>query len=96
MSQPKNVSGFEIRFPLAYANWLLSKAEKNYGIADLEGLAVLWDIIHSKTYKHDMHFAVINDHLALKALKKKSILTGRLLIRAKILLECYFDVIFCS
>ena len=41
MSQSQDDSGFENRFPVAYAIQLLRKAERNYGITDLEGLAVL-------------------------------------------------------
>ena len=46
LSQLQDDSGFENRFPVAYASRLLSKAERNYGITDLEGLAVLWAISH--------------------------------------------------
>ena len=41
-----------------------------------------------------MHFTVITDHLALKALKDKSVLTGRLLRRAEKLLEYNFNIVY--
>ena len=41
-----------------------------------------------------MHFTVITDHSAIKALEDKSILTGRLLRRAEKLLEYNFDIIY--
>ena len=82
------------RFPVAYASQLLSKAERNYGITDLKGLAVSWAISHFETYIHGMHFTVITDHLALKALKDKSVLTWRLLRRAEKLLEYNFDIVY--
>ena len=81
---------------MAYASCLLSKAERNYGITDLEGLAVSWAISHFETYIHGMHFTVIMDHSALKSLKGKSILTGRLLRRVEKLLEYNFDVVYRS
>ena len=81
---------------MAYASRLLSKAERNYGITDLEVLAVLWAISHFETYKHGMHFTVITNHSSLKALKDKSVLTGQLLRRAEKLLEYNFDIISCS
>ena len=72
LSQLQDISGFENIFPVAYASQSLCKAERNYGITDLEGLAVLWAISHFKTYIHGMHFTVITDHLALKATKDKN------------------------
>ena len=48
-----------------------------------EGLAVSWAISRFENYIRRMHFTVITDHLALKALKYKSILTGRWLRRAE-------------
>ena len=79
---------------MVYANWSLSDAEHNYGIADLEGLAVYRAISHFETYIHGMQFTVTTDHSALKALKDKSLLTCRLLQRAEKLLEYNFDVIY--
>ena len=35
LNQLQDDSGFENRFPVAYARRLLSKAERNYGITDL-------------------------------------------------------------
>ena len=96
LSQSQDDSSFENRFPVAFARRLLSKAEKNYGVTNFEGLTVSWAISHFETYIHGMHFIVITDHSALKALKGKSILTGRLLRRADKLLEYDFDVIYCS
>ena len=52
-------------------------------------------IRHFETYIYGMSFTVIIDHSALKALKDKSILTGRLLRRAEKLLEYDFDVAYC-
>ena len=96
MSQSQDDSGFRDQFLVACASQLLSKAERNYGITNLEGLAVSWAISHFETYIHGMHFTVITDHSALKALKDKSVLTERLLRRAEKLLEYDFDVIYCS
>ena len=62
MSQLQDDSGFENRFSVAYASRSLSKAERNYGITDLEGSAVPWAISHFETYKHGMDFTVITDH----------------------------------
>ena len=41
-----------------------------------------------------MHFTVITDHLLQKALKEKSVLTGRLLCEAEKLMEYNFDVVY--
>ena len=93
LSQSQDDCGVENRFPVAYASQLLSKAERNYGITDYEGLAVFWAISHFETYIHGMIFTVITDHSALKALKEKSVLTGRLLKRAEKLLKYNFDIV---
>ena len=92
LSQSHTQDGISERLPVAYASRLLSEAERNYGITDLEGLVVLWAISYFETYIHGMHFTVITDHLALKALKEKLVLTGRLLCRAEKLMEYNFNV----
>ena len=52
LSQLQDDSGFENKFFVPYASRLLSKAERNYVINELEGLAVLWAISRFKTYIH--------------------------------------------
>ena len=69
LSQTHGDDELNDRLPVAYASWSLSKAERNYGITDLEGLAVSWAISHFETYIHGMPFTIITDHSALKALK---------------------------
>ena len=94
LSQAHGDDGLHDRLPVVYASWLLSEAERNYGITDLKGLAISWAISHFETYIHGMQFTIITDHSALKVLKDKSLLTGRLLRRAEKLLEYDFDVIY--
>ena len=57
---------------------------------------MVWAIQHFESYIHSMHFAVITDHFALKALKDKANLTGCLLIRADKLMEYDFDIVYRS
>ena len=94
LSQSHAQNGISERLPVAYASRSLSEAEHNYGITDLEGLAVLWAISYFETYIHWMHFTVVTNHLALKALKEKSILTGRLLRKAEKLITYNFDIVY--
>ena len=72
----------------------MSKAERNYGINDLEGLAVVWAIQHFESYNNGMQFKTIKDHSALKTLKEKLILTGRLLKRAEKFMEYDFNIVY--
>ena len=48
LSQAQEADGISDRFPVAYASRLLNKAKRNYGITDLEGLAVFWVISYLK------------------------------------------------
>ena len=48
LSQAQGADGISDRFPVAYASRSLNKAERNYGITDLEGLAVSWAISYFK------------------------------------------------
>ena len=67
--------------PVAYASRALNKAEENYevnfGITDLEGLAVYWAIRHFRKYLQGRHFKLITDHSALKYIYKHAIPEGR-------------------
>ena len=53
--------------PLAYASRALSPSEKNYGITELETLAVVWGLSHFKVYLYGQTVKVITDHIALKS-----------------------------
>ena len=55
--------------PIAYASRSLCKAESNYGITELETLAVVWALTHFRTYIHvyGNEVTVYTDHSAVKA-----------------------------
>jgi hypothetical protein len=66
---------------IEYASRGLSKSEKNYeknfGITELECLAVYWATKHFRKYLDGQHFYVITDHSALDGLYKRSQPQGR-------------------
>ena len=80
-------------FPVAYASRSLKPAEINYSTTDCERLAVVWAVKKFKSYIYGMHFTIITDHNALKALKTKADLEGRLMRWAEYLMEYDFDII---
>ena len=49
----------------------LSSAEENYGISDLEGLAVVYSVTKLRNYLLGKHFTILTDHCSLCALKKR-------------------------
>ena len=53
--------------PIAYASRSLSPAEKNYGITDLETLAVVWACQHFHAYLYGHKVTIYTDHSAVKA-----------------------------
>ena len=53
--------------PVAYASRPLSPSEKNYGITDLETLAVVWSVSHFQSYLNGHDVTVYTDHSAVKA-----------------------------
>ncbi|GES95427.1 1-phosphatidylinositol 4,5-bisphosphate phosphodiesterase-like [Rhizophagus clarus] len=63
---------------IAYASRTLGKHERNYGITELECLAVVWAVKHFHHYLHGQKFTVITDHAALRYLLNLSNPTGRL------------------
>ena len=63
--------------PIAYASRGLTPAEKNYGITDLETLAVVWSISHFHYYLYGHKVTVYSDHSAVKAVLETSSPSGR-------------------
>ena len=57
-----------IERPVAYASANLSEAQKNYGITDKEGLAVVWAVRKWRHFLHGSSTVVATDHSCLKDL----------------------------
>jgi hypothetical protein len=51
--------------PIAYANRSLQPHEKNYGITELEGLGVVWEVKQFRPYLYGHRCEVYTDHSAL-------------------------------
>jgi hypothetical protein len=62
---------------VAYASRSLTPAERNYGITDLECLAVVWAVQYFEHYLQLLPFKIVTDHAALKYLKTLKKLKGR-------------------
>ena len=63
--------------PLAFASRALSPCEINYGITELETLAVVWAMSHFRTYLYGQDVVVITDHSAVGAVLQKHGLNGK-------------------
>ena len=63
--------------PVAYASRSLSPQERNYGITELETLAVVWAISHFKSYLYGHSVTVYTDHSAIKAILETPSPTGK-------------------
>ena len=64
--------------PLAYASRSLQKHERNYGVTELEALAVVWGVKHFRPYSYGHRCDVYTDHETLKSLLNTSQTSGKL------------------
>ena len=64
--------------PVAYASRLLSKAERNYGITELEALGVVWGAKHFRAYLYGHRCVVYTDHSPLKSMLAAQHPSGKL------------------
>ena len=84
----------DIRLPVAFASRTLQPAERRYSTTDREGLAVVWAVRYFKSYILGMPFVIVTDHSALRALRTKECLEGRMLKWAEALSEHDYDIIY--
>ena len=63
--------------PVAYASRATSPPEKNYGITDLETLAVVWSLTHFKPYLYGQCVKIYTDHTAVKAVMQNPVASGK-------------------
>ncbi|OWZ09841.1 LOW QUALITY PROTEIN: Retrovirus Polyprotein [Phytophthora megakarya] len=80
--------------PVGYASKVTSITEENYGITELECLAVVWAIRLFRPYLYGRRFVIVTDHAALKWLMASSTLTGKLHRWALTLQEYDLDIEF--
>lgn len=71
-----------------------SKAEKNYSITDLEGLAIVYAVTKLRNYILGKHFTIVTDHCALCVLKAKMPNSPRLRRWAVLLSEFNFSITY--
>ena len=64
--------------PIAYVSRSLTKAEKNYGISELEALGVVWSLGYLRHLIYGRPVRILTDHAAICYLKNVKNPTGRL------------------
>ena len=63
--------------PVAFASRSLSPSERNYGITDLENLAVVWAISHFRCYLYGHAVTIYTNHSAVRAVLNNPNSSGR-------------------
>ena len=78
--------------PVAYASRSLRKGEINYGVTELEALALVWAARHFRPYLLEHHCLVYTDHAPLKALLRAKNPSGKVARWAETLAELDLQV----
>ena len=63
--------------PVAFSSRALSPPEKNYGVTELETLAVVWAMQHFNAYLYGHEVTVVTDHSAVKVILQMPNLNGK-------------------
>ena len=63
--------------PVSYASRALSQSERNYGITELETLAVVWAVSHFRHFLYGKRVTVFTDHTAVRAVLETPNPTGK-------------------
>lgn len=77
---------------IAYAGRTLEKPERNYGISELEALAVIEAVKYFRPYLYGRKFTIFTDHKNLQWIFKTSDLKGKMARYSVILQEFDFDI----
>lgn len=77
---------------ISCASRRLSIHEENYGISELEALAIVYSVSKFRNYLLGKHFSILTDHCALCSLKSKMPASARLRRWAILLSEYDFEI----
>ena len=81
--------------PIAFASRTLQASEVNYGITELEALAVVWAVRHFRQYLYGHRCNIITDHEVLKSLLNTPHPSGRLARWGLTLQELDLVITYC-
>ena len=81
--------------PIAYASRTLQPHESNYGVTELEALAVVWAVRHFRQYLYGHTCHVYTDHEALKSLLNTPHPSGKLARWGLTLQELDLTIHYC-
>ena len=81
--------------PVAYASRTLQPHESNYGVTELEALAVVWSVRHFRQYLYGRTCHVYTDHEALKSLLNTPHPSGKLARWGLTLQELDLTIHYC-
>ena len=79
-----------------YSSWYLNIHEKNYGIPELEALAIIWTVKNNRHYLLGCHFKIVTDHHSLCSLNKVKDLKGKLGRWMLEMMEHQYDIVHKS
>ncbi|OMH83345.1 Retrovirus-related Pol polyprotein from transposon [Zancudomyces culisetae] len=82
--------------PICFLSRILNPHERNYSVAHLEGLAVVWAVKKLKMYLWGKHFTIRTDHKSLLQLSNGKDIAGRVARWAMILRNYDYSIEHCA
>ena len=78
--------------PITYSSRQLQRSEKNYGITELETLAIVWSLKHFRPYLYGHHCVLYTDHSACTSLLNSAKPSAKLVRWAMIVQELDVEI----